>query len=168
MAEDSANDVPDFLRDDREQVGHDRTPRTLETREAEAPWDEWNPEAILPSPDPRPGLEHRWIRTTQLGVADNVNVSKAFREGWEPCPRKEYPELIIRSDQGSLFPDNIEIGGQLLCRIPEERMRARNRYFEEKANQQMQSVDNSLFSQNDPRMPLLDPERKTRTTFGRD
>ena len=35
------------------------------------------------------------------------------------------------------------------------------------AAQQMESVDNSFMRENDPRMPLLQPDRTTRTSFGK-
>ena len=35
------------------------------------------------------------------------------------------------------------------------------------AAQQMESVDNSFMRENDPRMPLLKPDRTTRTSFGK-
>ena len=47
-------------------------------------------------------------------------------------------------------------------------MAARSEHFQKVANDQMSSVDNNFMRENDPRMPLLNPERSTRTTFGRD
>jgi hypothetical protein len=46
-------------------------------------------------------------------------------------------------------------------------MEARNRHYQQVAANQMQSVDNGFLRENDPRMPLLKPERSTRTTFGK-
>jgi hypothetical protein len=43
----------------------------------------------------------------------------------------------------------------------------REAYYGNMAQQQMESVDNNLMRENDPRMPLLKPERSSRTTFGR-
>lgn len=74
---------------------------------------------------------------------------------------------MVQSDVGSRFAGNIEIGGLLLCRAPKEKMEARTRHFEQVAENQMNSVDNNFLRENDPRMPLLKPERNTRTTFGR-
>ena len=90
-----------------------------------------------------------------------------FREGWEPCKSEDYPELKLRSDLGSQFEGNIEVGGLLLCKAPKEKMEARDRHFQQVAASQMQSVDNGFLRENDPRMPLLKPERSTRTTFGK-
>jgi hypothetical protein len=71
------------------------------------------------------------------------------------------------SDIESRFEGNIEIGGLLLCKAPEEKMAQRQKHYQDVASQQMQSVDNSFMKENDPRMPLLKPDRTTRTTFGR-
>ncbi len=62
---------------------------------------------------------------------------------------------------------NIEIGGLLLCKAPEGKVKQREEYFQNMAESQMESVDNNFLKQNDPRMPVLQPERSTRTTFGR-
>jgi hypothetical protein len=146
----------------------ERTPRESETREDEArPSDSWVPASILPNPTPRDGWVHRWIRTSIVGQSDNTNVSRMFREGWEPCKAEDYPELKLRSDIGSKFDGNIEVGGLLLCKAPKEKMEARNRHYLQVAANQMQSVDNGFLRENDPRMPLLRPERSTRTTFGK-
>ena len=48
-------------------------------------------------------------------------------------------------------------------------MKARTKHFEQVADNQMQSVDNNFLRENDPRMPLLNPERSTRvSSFGKD
>lgn len=148
-------------------MAEERTPRTTESREADArPSDAWVPQSSLPTPDPQDGWAFRWIRTASLGNADNTNVSKKFREGWIPCKADDHPELHVMSDIGSRFEGNIEVGGLLLCKAPKERMDARAAHYNNVASNQMESVDNSFMRENDPRMPLLDPDRKTRTTFG--
>ena len=45
-------------------------------------------------------------------------------------------------------------------------MEQRDEYYRNIAQTQMEGVDNNYLKENDPRMPLLKPERKTRTTFG--
>jgi hypothetical protein len=145
-----------------------RTPRSIEDREAsKRPGSSWLPASVLPTPEPEDGWVFRWVRTSTLGHADNTNVSQKFREGWVPVKADEKPEMHVMSDIESRFDGNIEIGGLLLCKAPEEEMRQRGEYYRNVANQQMESVDNSFMKENDPRMPLLKPERNTRTTFGR-
>ena len=80
---------------------------------------------------------------------------------------EDHPELKIRSDLNSQFHGNIEVGGLLLCKAPLEKMLQRQKYFQNLANQQIEGVDRSFLRENDPRMPMLDPERSTRTSFGR-
>ena len=150
-------------------MAEERTPRESETRENDSyrPPDDWVPASILPSPNPQPGWTFRWVRTDVLGQSDNTNVSRSFREGWQPCKIDDHPELQIMSDIGSGFEGNVHFGGLLLCKAPEEKMQARTRHYQEIANTQMESVDNNYLRENDPRMPMMKPERNTRTTFGR-
>tara|TARA_A100000172_G_scaffold48127_1_gene30081 strand:+ start:1116 stop:1553 length:438 start_codon:yes stop_codon:yes gene_type:complete len=143
----------------------DRQQRDTETREMEFRKKTWERPTLLPMPNPRPGIEFRYIRTATLGQSDNPNVSSRFREGWTPILAKDYPELNhVMSDIDSRWKDNIEIGGQLLCSIATEKLNARREAHKEMANRQMESVDNSFLRNNDPRMPILKPERSTRTT----
>jgi hypothetical protein len=143
-----------------------RTPRDGETREAEKREVSWKPSSILPIPLPQPGYVFRWIRTSAFGVPDNKNVSARIREGWEPVKAEDHPELQIMSDKDSRFPGNVEVGGLLLCKTAIENVTARRNYYEKRAADQMATVDNNYLRENDPRMPLARPERKTRTTFG--
>jgi hypothetical protein len=143
-----------------------RTLRDKETREAEKREQSWKPSSLLPVPLPQPGYAFRWIRTSSFGTPDNKNVSSRIREGWEPVKAADHPELQIMSDRDSRFPDGVEVGGLLLCKTAVENVTARTKYYEKRAADQMSSVDNNYLRENDPRMPLLRPERKSRTTFG--
>jgi len=60
---------------------------------------------------------------------------------------------------------NVEIGGLLLCKAPEEMITARNDYYSGAAKQQMESVDNHFMRNNDARMPLFS-ERKSSVSRG--
>jgi len=149
-------------------MAEQRNKRDAESREVEQrPSDSWMPASVLPTPDPQDGWVFRWVRTSTLGKADNTNVSQKFREGWVPVKSEDHPELEVMSDIGSRFEGNIEIGGLLLCKAPEDKVQQREEYFQNMAESQMESVDNNFLKQNDPRMPVLNPERSTRTTFGR-
>jgi hypothetical protein len=99
-----------------------------------------------------------------MGVSDNKNVSSKFREGFQPVLASDYPDLHVVPDFESRFPDNIEVGGMLLCKIPAELMEQRRQAQQHQADGQMQAVDNSYLRQSDPRMPMLKPERTTRVT----
>jgi hypothetical protein len=145
-----------------------RESRDLDTRENETRQKSWEPASILPDPDPQDGWVFRWIRTAMVGNLDNTNVSKRFREGWEPVRAEDHPELQIMSDHKSEWAQKggIEVGGLLLCKAPEEQVAKRQEYYRTHAESQMQAVDNNYMRENDPRMPVLAPDRKTRVAFG--
>jgi len=146
----------------------DRTPRTLETRENTSPRKKtWKRQSMLPTPEPRPGLKFRWVRTSTLGNADMTNVSSRFREGYTPVRAEDYPELQIMSDVDSRFKNNIEVGGLLLCSIAEEDVEARVEGQLEMAQSQIDAVDRNFMRENDSRMPVLRPERSSKTSFGK-
>ena len=141
-----------------------RDPRTLDTRENTERKVTWKRPSALPDPTPQDGVEYRWIRTSSLGQADMTNVSSKFREGWEPVKLEDHPELKIISDVDSRFKGNVEVGGLLLCKNSKENMDARRDYQSDQAKSQMQAVDNSFMKESDPRMPVLRPEKSTRTS----
>ena len=60
----------------------------------------------------------------------------------------------------------IEVGGLLLCKAPQEQVEKRRDYYKSHAESQMQAVDNNYMRENDPRMPVLAPDRKTHVVFG--
>ena len=141
--------------------------RELETREFTERPKQWMPPELLPAPDRQAGFAYRWIRTSTMNQADPRNLSAKLREGWEPVMLEEQPQFKLLVDPNSRFKDNIEIGGLLLCKSPEEFVDQRNRYYAAQAEAQMEAVDNTLMRQNDPRMPLFN-ERKTETSrFGK-
>lgn len=145
----------------------DRTPRDQATREADERTKGWERPTLLPTPKPKDGLKFRWVRASTLGQGDNKNVSSRFREGYVPVLAKDYPELRVVSDFDSRFPENIEVGGLILCAIPTEVAAQRTEYQERMAASQMDAVDRSYLRESDARMPVLKPERQTKTSFGR-
>jgi hypothetical protein len=144
-----------------------RTPRDLETREKTERKKSWTRPSALPTPEPRDGLHFRWVRTATLGQSDNPNVSRRFREGYQPVKAADHPEMKLLSDVDSRFPDNIEVGGLMLCAIDKDIAEDRSDQQLDVARQQMDAVDNNFMKQSDPRMPVLRSERSTRTSFGK-
>ena len=142
----------------------DRTLRTEESREATKRKVTWTRPNSIPDPEPKPGVEYRWIRTSTLGQADMTNVSSKFREGWEPVKAEDHPELKVLTDVDSKFQGNVEVGGLLLCKNSTENMDARREHYNEKNDQQIASVDNNYLRESDSRMPVLRPEKVTRTS----
>jgi len=100
------------------------------------------------------------------GQVDATNVSSKIREGWEPVKASDHPEITMVSVENERFKDNVVIGGLMLCKAPIEMVEERNDYYNQQAKSQMESVDNNLMRENDPRMPLFN-ERKTKVTFGK-
>jgi len=145
----------------------DKTQRSEDERSQQSrPDDSWRPASALPTPHPIKGWDFRWVRTSSLGQSDNTNVSQKMREGWIPVKAEDHPELHVMSDVGSQFVGNVEVGGLLLCKIPEEEIKKRAKYFLDLAKNQMDSVDNSFMREENPVMPLI-RDRSSRTTYGR-
>jgi len=134
-----------------------RQPREMDAR-ANAMRDEFMPPDLLPTPNPEPGFRFRWIATHNQGEAQPTNVSRKMRTGWVPVRAEDHPELMVGKS------GNVEISGLMLCKMPEESVVARARYYDNRAAQQMQSVDSSYMNQNDPRMPKF---RKSKTSVSR-
>ena len=143
-----------------------RTTRDLETRETTERPKQWMPPELLPEPDKEAGFAYRWIRVSMLNQADPRNLSTKIREGWEPVRIEEQPKFQLLVDPNSRFKDNIEIGGLLLCKAPEEFVAQRAEYYGSQTQAQTEAVDNNLMRQSDPRMPIF-KERKSSTSFGK-
>ena len=103
-------------------MADNRLDREVATRESTQRKQMWTPPQTLPAPAPKPGWVFRYIRTSIMGNADPSNTAAKFREGWEPVKAEDHPELMHVSDPNSKFKGNIEIGGLLLCKAPEELM----------------------------------------------
>lgn len=137
-----------------------RTPRELETRQNTVK--RWTPPSLLPDPYKETDYAYRWIRTSTLGQPDERNVSSKRTQGWEPIKLEDHPEL---QTYGKLV-GNVEIGGLMLCKAPQEMVDQRNAYYDKMTHDQAAAVDATLMRENDPRMPLFS-ERKSTTSRGR-
>jgi hypothetical protein len=142
-----------------------RLVRELDSRESFARPTAWRPPETLPTPDKRPGWDHRWVRISMMGQADPSNTSSKLREGYEPCKAEDYPELLVHASTEGRFKGNVEVGGLLLCRVPEEFMKQRSSFYANQNKAQMESVDNNFLRDNDPRMSKFS-EKSTKVTFG--
>ena len=142
-----------------------RLARELDTRAEMQRPTSWQAPETLPSPNPRPGISHRWVRISMGGQSDVQNVSSKLREGYEPCKAEDYPEMMMHATTEGRFKGNIEVGGLLLCRIPSEFLDQRAAYYANQNKAQMESVDNNFLRESDPRMPLFS-DKKSKVTFG--
>lgn len=150
-----------------EQLTINRKSRDSETRvEMQRPM-VWRAPETLPSPEPRPGWTHRWVRTSTMGVADPGNISSKLREGYEPCKGDDYPELMMHAATEGRFKGAIEVGGLLLCRIPSEILASRMQQHDQKNKMQMESVDNTFLRDRDSRSNMaMIVDKKSKVTFG--
>ena len=130
-------------------TAQNRTPRDLETRVLSERPKQWMPPELLPEPDREAGYAYRWIRVATLNTADPRNLSAKTREGWEPVKLSEQPKFQLLADPNSRFKDNIEIGGLLLCKTPQEFVDQRNAYYQDQTRAQTEAVDNNFMREND-------------------
>ena len=143
-----------------------RLARELDTPVTRAPRQtSWQAPETLPSPNPRPGISHRWVRTSMLGVPDVQNISGKFKEGYEPVKAEEYPELSMHAATDGRFAGGIEAPGLVLCSIPTEFLKQREAHFSGINKATMESVDNNFMRDSDPRMSKFS-EKSTKVTFG--
>jgi hypothetical protein len=142
-------------------MAENRNPRDNVSREKQARA-VYVPPTALPDPTPEPGYIYRWVATHVLGQHEPTNVSRKFRDGWEPVKAVDHPELMI---VGSEKTGNVEIGGLMLCKMPSDKADARNEYYDKQAQNQMESVDNHFMRNNNPIMPLF-AEKKSSVSRG--
>lgn len=147
-------------------MAENRLTRELDTRNKVERPTHWAPAELLPEPDRQPGYAYRWIRTSSLGQADPRNLSAKLREGWEAVRIEEQPKFQMLVDPNSRFKDNIEIGGLLLCKTPEEFVQQRNDYYANQTQAQTDAVENNLMRQSDARMPIF-KEGRSEVSFGK-
>lgn len=146
-------------------MADNRIPREAETREKSARKQAWRPPELLPTPDPQNGFQFRWVRASTNGQSDPTNINSKLRQGWEPVKAADHKELAIFGSEDDRFPENVVVGGLILCKAPQELVDERNEHYRNQSRQQIQSVDNSYMRQNDPRMPVF-KDRKSTVTFG--
>jgi hypothetical protein len=137
-----------------------RTPRELATREKTQR--RWRPASVLPEPTPEPGMGYRWVMTHLVGESQPTNVSQRLREGYEPVKAEDHPELAYEANAKT---GNIEVGGLMLCKMPQEMLDERTAFYANMTNSQASSVNSKFTSQSDPRMPLFS-EQKSSTSRG--
>ena len=147
-------------------MADNRLDRELETREKTARKTAWKRPEVLPSPNQEEGYVYRRIRISTRGNVDAMNVSSKLREGWTAVKASDHPEITLVTIENDRFKDNVVIGGLMLCKAPVEMVDERNAYYNQQSQSQMQSVDNNLMRENDPRMPLFN-DRKSKVTFGK-
>jgi hypothetical protein len=136
-----------------------RTPRELETRQNSGK--RWTPPSLLPTPIDDPDHKYRWVRTSFMNQPDDRNLSSKRTQGWEAVRLEDHPELQTYGKNSG----NVEIGGLMLHKTPNELVDQRNAYYKKFTADQAAAVDATLMKENDPRMPMFS-ERKSTTSRG--
>jgi hypothetical protein len=147
-------------------MSQNRQNRDAETREKTVRKKAWTRPTVLPDPIPQDGYKFHWVRVSTMGQPDSTNVSSKLREGWEPVRAEDHPEIFSDAVADARFKDNVIVGGLMLCKAPDELVQERTEYYDQLTESQMNSVDNNLMRENDPRMPIFN-DRKSKVTFGR-
>jgi len=149
-----------------------RASRSSDTRAKDDRPKVWKMPSALELPDEAielaesQGLTYRWIRESILGQDDKTNVSKRFREGFEPVRPDELPGFhdLPTVDDGR-HAGVIGVGGLILCKIDKEIEDQRNDYFEQQTQNQMTAVENDLMREENPSMPISS-KMSSKVTFG--
>jgi len=141
-----------------------RASRDLTTRSNFQRAATWAPAELLPMFNKVPGWAYRWVRTSMLGQSDARNVSSQIREGWEPVQLSDHPEIQLFTNDAN-DKGRIEVGGLMLCKIPEAFVEQRNAYYHNKTQDQTNAIDHNFMKESDRRMPLFS-ERSSTTKFG--
>ena len=148
------------------EVSPARNSRSAETRESQTRRSPWQPPSMLDAPPAPDGYKHRWIRSEVMGFDDRKNVAARSREGYELVRCDEYPDFEAPTIEDGKHAGVIGVGGLLLARVPEEIADERNGYYRDMTRNQMAAVDNELAREQHPAMPINNPDRQSRVTFG--
>ena len=110
----------------------------------------------------------RWIRISVKGQDDITNVGKNQQQGWVFVTSDEVPEMGITSfvrEEGR-YLGAVCRGDVALAKKPTVKVKARQKFYEKKANDMMDAVNAQLMKSSDSRMPISNTSRSV-TTRGR-
>ena len=114
------------------------------------------------------GLALRWIRISIKGNDDQKNVGNKLQLGWEFVSPEEVPEMALTSfvrDEGR-YQGAVCRGDVAVVKMPAGNVNSRRKFYEQKANDQMDAVNAQLMKSSDSRMPITNSSRSV-TTKGR-
>ncbi len=154
---------------EKDNNNSNRTPRSADTRAKKEARKPWSPPSTLDTPPAPEGYTYRWIRAEIVGQEDRKNVSSRLSEGFDLVRSEELEDSdqdLFDSVQQGKHAGVVARGGLLLAKIPNETREERNSYYAARAQTQQDAVDNDLMRESDPSSPILNPERKSKVTFG--
>lgn len=114
------------------------------------------------------GMALRWLRISLKGQDDITNVGKKQQAGWVFVTPDEVPEMAVTSfvrDEGR-YLGTVCRGDLALAKKPTVKVKARQKFYEDKANEQMDAVNAQLMKNSDSRMPISNTSKSV-TTRGR-
>jgi hypothetical protein len=98
---------------------------------------------------------------------DTKNVSARLREGYELVRAEEYPDFEAPVIDSGKYEGVIGVGGLMLARIPLETVKERNDYYQGRAKDLQDAVDQELQRENAHNtMTISKPDRQSRVNFG--
>ena len=147
------------------------TSRETQTREEEWTFEEPDALQIPDSVQARFDGEQmslRWIRISVRGQDDITNVGKRLQEGWVFVTPDEVPEMGVTSfvREDGRYQGTVCRGDLALAKMPSGKVKARQKFYEKKANDQMDAVNAQLMKSSDSRMPISNTSKSV-TTKGR-
>ena len=154
---------------EKDNNNSNRTPRSADTRAKKEARKPWSPPSMLDTPPAPEGYTYRWIRAEILGQEDRKNITARLSEGFDLVRSEELDSSFsdrYDSIQQGQHAGVVARGGLLLAKIPNETREERNSYYAARAQTQQDAVDNDLMRESDPSSPILNPERKSKVTFG--
>ena len=98
----------------------------------------------------------RWIRISLKGEDDYKNVGNKMSQGWVFVTPEEVPEMLHSAtvlDTGR-YTNCVVRGDVALAKMPRGKAKARNDYYENKANAMMEAVNQQLMAASDSKMPI--------------
>ena len=147
------------------------TNREAKTREEEYVFEEPDALSVPDSVQARFDAEDmslRWIRISVKGQDDITNVGKNQQQGWVFVTPDEVPEMAITSfvrEEGR-YLGAVCRGDVALAKKPVTKVKARQKFYEKKANDMMDAVNAQLMKGSDSRMPISNSSKSV-TTRGR-
>ena len=147
----------------QQELTIDRKSREAGQRESETR--DWKRPGALPEPDKQPGYAYRWVRHSIMHELDPRNWSASHTEGWEPVNVSEQQHMNILRSEETKNKDIIEIGGLVLCKMPERMYKQREEYYSDIRDRQKVAISQQYMQDNDPRMKKFN-ESKTKVSFG--
>jgi len=135
------------------EAGEKRAEEVHKTPREQIP--DWRPTSTLDAPPVRPGMTQKWIRTHVGLNADPKNISKKFREGWQPrlastAPDGYTPPTITFHQFGEV----IGVEDVILCERPAKMTKQRNAYYRKKTARMTQAVEEDLHRVEVPGLPI--------------